>query len=162
MPLSTFANSTASASSSSSIAKQELEEQMNQTDENKNFEELYAIGTRAYLDNDWDNCIGYIETALKKYRVFQKSMAQCKLKCNDIGRTHFKPSFPDDVEDLQFYEKMIQTTLCLMKQCEYLREDIHKDVMKDFNEKAPYEYLQLCYYKVGICCVKGIAVIIIL
>lgn len=35
-----------------------------------------------------------------------------------------------------------------MKGCKYLKLDIHKDVLKSFNERAPYEYLQLCYYKV--------------
>ena len=113
----------------------------------KNFEELYAIGTRAYLDNDWGNCIKYIEKSLEKYKSFQKSMTNCKLKCRDIGK-RFKPSFQENIEDLHFYEKMVKTTLCLMKGCDYLKLDIHKDVLKSFNERAPYEYLQLCYYKV--------------
>ena len=40
--------------------------------ETKNFEELYAIGTQSYLDNDWENCIKYIEKSLEKYKSFQK------------------------------------------------------------------------------------------
>lgn len=57
-----------------------------------NFEVLYAIGTRAYLDNDWGNCIKYIEKSLEKYELFQKSVTHCKLKCSDLGK-RFKPSF---------------------------------------------------------------------
>ena len=33
----------------------------------KNFEELYAVGTRSYLDNDWNNCIKYLE----KRKIFR-------------------------------------------------------------------------------------------
>ena len=124
---------------------------------NKTFEELYAIGKRAYLDNDWDHCTQYIEKALEKYKVYQKSMTHCKLKCNDLGK-RFKPSFVEDVEDLHFYDKMVKKTLCLMKSCDYLNLDIHKDVLTSFSERAPYEYLQLCYYKVikiirKFCCI---------
>ena len=113
----------------------------------KNFEELYAVGTRSYLDNDWDNCIKYLEKSLEKYNHYKKSMVRCKLKCSDLGKS-LKHSFQNNVEDLHFYEKMVKTTLCLLKSCEHLKLDIHKDVLKSFNERAPYEYLQLCYYKV--------------
>ena len=115
--------------------------------ERKNFEELYAVGTRSYLDNDWDNCIKYIEKSLEKYKEFKKSMIRCKLKCSDMGK-RLKPSFENDIEDLHFYEKMVKTTLCLLKTCDHLKIDIHKDILKSFNERVPYEYLQLCYYKV--------------
>ena len=115
--------------------------------DSKNFEELYAVGTRSYLDNDWDNCIKYLEKSLEKYNHYKKSMVRCKLKCSDLGKT-LKHSFQNNVEDLHFYEKMVKTTLCLLKSCEHLKLDIHKDVLKSFNERAPYEYLQLCYYKV--------------
>ena len=113
----------------------------------KNFEELYAVGTRSYLDNDWNNCIKYLEKSLEKYKHYQKSLIRCKLKCSDLGKT-LKHSFEKDVEDLHFYEKMLKTTLCLLKSCDHLKLDIHKDVLKSFNERAPYEYLNLCYYKV--------------
>lgn len=115
--------------------------------DSKNFEELYAVGTRSYLDNDWDNCIKYLEKSLEKYNHYKKSMVRCKLKCSDLGKS-LKHSFQNNVEDLHFYEKMVKTTLCLLKSCEHLKLDIHKDVLKSFNERAPYEYLQLCYYKV--------------
>ena len=115
--------------------------------EAKNFEELYAIGTRSYLDNDWDNCIKYIEKSLEKYKDYQNKMTRCKIKCSDLGE-RLNPSFEENIEDLHFYEKMVKTTLCLLKSCEHLKHDIHKDVLKSFDERRPYEYVQLCYYKV--------------
>ena len=115
--------------------------------ETKNFEELYAIGTRSYLDNDWENCIKYLEKSIEKYKSYQKSMTSCKVKCSDSGK-RLKPSFEEDIEDLHFYEKMLKTTLCLLKTCDHLKIDIHKDILESFHERTPYEYLQLCYYKV--------------
>ena len=130
----------------SSLVKTTDSTEEKQIDE-KNFEELYAVGTRSYLDNDWDNCIKYLEKSLEKYKSYQNSLVRCKRKCSDLGK-RLKHSFESDVEDLHFYEKMVKTTLCLLKSCEHLKLDIHKDVLKSFNERAPYEYLQLCYYKV--------------
>ena len=130
----------------SSLVKTTGSTEEKQIDE-KNFEELYAVGTRSYLDNDWDNCIKYLEKSLEKYKRYQNSLVRCKQKCSDLGK-RLKHSFENDVEDLHFYEKMVKTTLCLLKSCEHLKLDIHKDVLKSFNERAPYEYLQLCYYKV--------------
>ena len=115
----------------------------------KNFEELYAIGTRSYLDNNWDNCIKYIEKSIEKYKKYQRSMSRCKMKCSEMAKS-FKSKFPDNIEDLHFYEKMLKTTLCLLKTCDHLKLDINKDVLKAFNERDPYEYVQLCYYKVEI------------
>ena len=126
-----------------------ISSQKNEELSSKNFEELYGIGTRAYLDNDWDNCITYIEKSLEKYKLFQQSTARCKLKCKEMGR-NIKPIYPENIEDLHFYEKMIKNTLCLLQNCEYLKEDIHKDVIKSFTEKEPYQYLQLCYYQASI------------
>ncbi|PNF23098.1 hypothetical protein B7P43_G09122, partial [Cryptotermes secundus] len=58
---------------------------------------------------------------------------------------------PKSVDDLQFFEKMIRKTLCLLKCNKHNPKDglhgLPKSVLKEFEDLKPYEYLQLCYYQ---------------
>ena len=54
----------------SSLVKTTDSKEEKQFDE-KSFEELYAVGTRSYLDNDWDNCIKYLEKSLENIRFIK-------------------------------------------------------------------------------------------
>ena len=55
----------------------------------------------------------------------------------------------EDVEDIQFYERKVKTTLCLIKQCNLRSEEIPSDMVDELDRKMPYNYLQLCYLKVS-------------
>ena len=55
----------------------------------------------------------------------------------------------EDVENLHFYERQIKKTLCLIKECDLKsRRQVPQDVTADFDNKMPYNYMQLCYFKV--------------
>lgn len=57
-------------------------------------------------------------------------------------------------DDDQYYERVVRNTLCVIK-CKKdvfgSRVDriVESHVIDDFQIKKPYDYLQLCYYKVN-------------
>jgi leucine proline-enriched proteoglycan (leprecan) len=63
------------------------------------------------------------------------------------------PMDPRNIDDLQFFEKMIRKTLCLLKCSKHNPKGglngLAKSVVEEFEELKPYEYLQLCYYQVS-------------
>jgi leucine proline-enriched proteoglycan (leprecan) len=60
---------------------------------------------------------------------------------------------PKNIDDLQFFEKLIRKTLCLLKCGKHNPKDglngLPKSILKEFEDLKPYEYLQLCYYQVS-------------
>ena len=90
------------------------------------------------------------------YRYYNDIVTDCKKKCR-LERPRSTALFSDDESldssDLSFYERAVRNALCIMK-CK--REIFGKDrveqvsveTIKDFEEKNPYNYLQLCHYQV--------------
>lgn len=115
--------------------------------------ELYEKGVEAYLEERFPKCVEYLEQALQTYRSQTRNLQNCRLKCRHDSDTS-EPLFPVDIEDLKFYEKSIRNTLCIVN-CRvknvgndgnmYVGSDLHSI----FEERKPYEYLHLCYYKVN-------------
>lgn len=127
-------------------------------DENKiepdppTFREFYRQGIDAYLSNDWEGCIYFIEKALINYHEYFDIVARCRILC-ESERYNKKPLFPEDPDHLHFYEGVLRKTLCL-KKCQ-LRElsgyplffQADGWTKKQFKSRVPYEYLQMCYHK---------------
>ena len=55
------------------------------------FVELYEVGKKSYLSNDFKNCVSSIEDALKSYAEYTNAILQCKVKCNDEAEKDFVP-----------------------------------------------------------------------
>ncbi|CAG9759258.1 unnamed protein product [Ceutorhynchus assimilis] len=112
---------------------------------------LYEEGTLAYLEERYPACVEKLEHALKKYNSHRKNTENCRLTCKyDVEG--LEPLFPVDIEDLRFHEKNIKNTLCLIN-CKIStngnNDNIDWDTQKIFEQKKPYEYLHLCYFKVN-------------
>ena len=112
----------------------------------------YSDGVDAYLDERWQDCIDNLELAVTSYRLLKQGTVNCRLKCHAeadessfIGPKHF--------DELQFFEKMVRNTLCLLKCNKYNPKGglngLPKKVEKELEDLRPYEYLQLCYYQVS-------------
>ena len=117
----------------------------------ENFEELYAVGKESYLSNDWSQCVKYMERALKDYKMYNSEVTKCKMKCRKLMAK--EPNlFEKNIENLHFFEEAVRNTLCIMK-CKRETfgpnrvEQVTAKVLKDFDEKLPYDYLQLCYFQ---------------
>jgi hypothetical protein len=117
----------------------------------KSCDELYRGGIEAYLEERWQDCIDNLERALSSYRLLKQATVNCRLLCH-AAVEEASLMGPKDVDDLQFFEKMIKKTLCLLKCNKHNPKDglngLPKSAAKEFEDLKPYEYLQLCYYQV--------------
>lgn len=113
---------------------------------------LYEEGVKAYLDNQYQDCITYFERAIENYRLYSKSVQNCRLKCADEAELS-EPLYAVDVEDLHFYEKTIKKTLCIIK-CKsdkkiFGKFNLNHETESLFENRKPYEYLHICYFQVS-------------
>lgn len=80
----------------------------------------------------------------------------CRKKCR-IYAAGTAPIFPENIEDLHFYEKKVRETLCLLTCNQEYREIagskalkmLPRDIEQKLVERRVYEYLHNCYYQVN-------------
>ncbi|XP_076659002.1 prolyl 3-hydroxylase 1 isoform X2 [Halictus rubicundus] len=116
--------------------------------------EIYYDAVQAYLDEDWDRCIENFNEVSHGYKVYKRMVVNCRRKCRQRANGEF-PIFPENIEDLQFYERKIRETLCLLT-CnqEYLEiagDNALRTLPRETETKLTnyhlYEYLHICYFK---------------
>lgn len=134
------------------LAKRCVSSEMVVTGAEKTCDAVYRDGIEAYLEERWQDCIDNFEHALSSYRLLKQTTVNCRLMCH-AAADETSPMGPKSVDDLQFFEKMIRTTLCLLKCSKHNPKDglngLPKSVLKELEDLKPYEYLQLCYYQVS-------------
>ncbi|KRT79626.1 hypothetical protein AMK59_7679 [Oryctes borbonicus] len=112
---------------------------------------LYEKGVEAYLDNNYNNCVKYFEAAVEKYRIYIKTLQNCRIQCKE-NVSEDRPLYTDNLEDLHFFEKTLKNTLCILK-CRkehgnvFGLYNINKETEKLFEDRKPYEYLHICYFQ---------------
>lgn len=115
------------------------------------YEILYKAGVDAYLENRWDDCVGLIEKSLEDYIYFRTVTIQCRRRCKENSTESSFKSVPGDSAIWHLQTFITDKALCLMK-CQNLyfpnRPKVSKETEEDFEKKVPYNYLQLCYFKV--------------
>ena len=128
-------------------------------------DKYYTKATDAYLQENWYDCVHYMQLALESYVNETHIEVACRRICRE--KAHDAKSvipfslseFEDDVElhHLLAYEKIIQESMCFRKCLKQKRgpyydhhhkEPVSKEVDHYFRELKPYDYLQLCYFKV--------------
>ncbi len=88
--------------------------------------------------------------AIEDYHFYRDAVVGCRLKCHkeSVG----KPLTSPQLEDMKLWERLIKQTLCILKcKKDILKnraEIVAKTVTADFESLKPYDYMQLCYYKV--------------
>lgn len=114
---------------------------------------LYNEGVSLYLQEDWEGCVMNLELALKGWHWWNDNTASCRRNCTreaggkELLSTHLN-------EDDRYFERILYNTLCLVK-CKNdvfgAQRDrvVENSVTEDFKARKPYDYLQLCYYKLG-------------
>lgn len=143
-----------------------------ETGDSRNFERYFEAGTEAYLDNDWNSCVVNLEKASQTFDAVRRGQARCRTKCqnavdksgtDDTQTSSTEPLSPgaggfDTLQTRNFYQKVVGIALCLM-QCEKEVDDPDDkgppgkershQIELDFAQKVPYDYMQLCYFKIG-------------
>jgi hypothetical protein len=134
------------------IAKQCVSSEMVVVGAEKTCNALYRQGIEAYLEERWQDCIDNLERALSSYRLLKQKTVNCRLMCRAEVDESSALMSAKNIDDLQFFEKMIRKTLCLIKCNKHNPKDgmngLPKSTIKEFEDLKPYEYLQLCYYQV--------------
>lgn len=112
---------------------------------------LYTQAVEAYLDENWDECVTRMNEAIEDYHFYRDAVVGCRLEC--IKESFEKPLVSPHLEDMKLWEKMIKKTLCLLKCKKNIlknrAEIVDKKVTYEFETLKPYDYLQLCYFKVS-------------
>ncbi|KAG7176311.1 Cartilage-associated protein-like [Homarus americanus] len=112
---------------------------------------LYKEGVSAYLAEEWEKCIRYFELSLADWHWWKDNVARCRRTCSKESAK--SELFSEKLsEDERFYERAVRNTLCVVnckKSAFGSRMDrIIEGVMKEnFELRKPYDYLQLCYFK---------------
>lgn len=91
-----------------------------------------------------------------RYKIYKRMIVNCRQKCR-VEAAGAPPIFPEDIEDLHFYEKKVKETLCLlMCNQEYLEiagskelKTLSRDIEQKLIDNRVYEYLHICYYQVN-------------
>lgn len=113
----------------------------------------YDMGIDAYLQNDFDGCVYHIESAIRGYHEYYDTVVRCRRGC-ETERANHKRLFEENPENIHFFEGVLVKTVCL-KRCmaqqltnvpsQYFSIDEWHRIQ--FESRAPYDYLQLCYYR---------------
>ncbi|XP_052902104.1 cartilage-associated protein-like [Anopheles moucheti] len=122
------------------------------------FIDQYEQGVQAYLSNEWEDCVYFLERALEGYRTYHESVANCRMECDYAARDVKRRGdflHASNIDNLQHYELILHRTLCLSKCARkyaiyrYLpfSEDFDGHYMDIFQELKVYPYLYACYVK---------------
>uniref|UniRef100_A0A182PBE1 Leprecan-like alpha-helical domain-containing protein n=1 Tax=Anopheles epiroticus TaxID=199890 RepID=A0A182PBE1_9DIPT len=127
-------------------------------EDGSSFIDQYEQGVQAYLTNEWEDCVYFLERALEGYRTYYESVANCRIECEFAARDVKRRGdflHGTNIEGLQHYELILRRTLCLSKCARkyaiyrYLpfSEDFDGHYMDIFQELKVYPYLYACYVK---------------
>ncbi|ETN59339.1 cartilage associated protein [Anopheles darlingi] len=127
-------------------------------EDGSSFIDQYEQGVQAYLTNEWEDCVYWLERAVEGYRTYYESVANCRIECEYEARNvKHRGDFlhGSNVDNLQYYELILRRTLCLSKCARryaiyrYLpfSEDFDGYYMDIFQQQKAYPYLYSCYIR---------------
>lgn len=133
---------------------EELNNEVNGFPTNKTLNELYEDAVRAYLDENWDRCIERFNAVTYGYKTYKRAIANCRKKCREKAAGE-APIFPENIDDMHFYEKKVRETLCLLTCNQEYREIagskalrvLPRETEQKLMQHKIYEYLHICYYQ---------------
>lgn len=114
------------------------------------YESLYKSGVTAYSHDRWFECYDFITKSLQEYRTYNQVLVDCRNSCK-LNFTHV----PQDTHpDLHFLNNILKQSYCV-KQCKSSKlgtqteNFVVSDKVKEaFDALKPYDYLQICAFKV--------------
>ena len=116
------------------------------------YDVLYRAGTEAYFQERWFECVANILRSLEDYVWYRNNLINCRLKCNKGSKESIN-STDFSLIDLNFFEMALKNSNC-MRRCKKRvfgdrPESVSKEVRKEFASKKPYDFLQICSFKVS-------------
>lgn len=110
------------------------------------FDKLYEDGVVAYTQKNWEAAILNIEQALQGYKGYVSGLSSCSINCSS-------PLHVDSTYESIYLNKIFTKGLCV-KLCLTERFGdfkvilrLSREVLADFENYMPYQYLQFAYYQ---------------
>lgn len=111
------------------------------------FGELFQDMVDAYVSGDWQTCIDIGTHSLSEFRRFQQQDVECRMNChNELIKEDGDQRDPL----LSSYALSLRHITCI-QDCKQRNQD--ESVLlfiQKFESREPYDFLQVCYYKVNI------------
>jgi hypothetical protein len=133
-----------------SATQQDQALESSNTNNDKDFVHLYEEGKQAYLDEHWQRCIDLMRSAVDAYKTYRMAKIRCRTECRRAADAAEMLTVPS-VEDLDFYERQVRATLCLLKcgkKDKTVAVTYSRTQLDNFERLMPYDYMQLCYFQV--------------
>ncbi|XP_074659759.1 prolyl 3-hydroxylase 2-like isoform X2 [Tubulanus polymorphus] len=124
------------------------------------YDDLYVSGVDAYNEERWFECVTLMVQALDSYREYKRDLTRCRVTCKRRHAVQKLPSNSDHDNrdrylDLIFYESVTRNADCLRRckrqmfgeEAELVTTD--PEITEAFNNLEPYNYIQLCFHKLG-------------
>ena len=119
------------------------------------FDALYAAGKEAYGREEWFVCANRMDRAIQGYNDFVESLTRCRRGCREKYAGTGSVSYGAALE-FAFFDTTLKRANCIAK-CRRervngpSREHFTGDVAAAFESLKPYDYLQICAYRVREC-----------
>ncbi|CAH1786500.1 unnamed protein product, partial [Owenia fusiformis] len=114
------------------------------------YDQWYSAGTAAYTKEKWYDCITNFLRALEDHKFYQTNLITCRVDCQT---KHFLPLEKVVNVELAFFDYALRVSDCVRRCKKRVFEErpdgtASKEVEEAFESLKPYDYLQLCYYKI--------------
>uniref|UniRef100_UPI00358E2DEC cartilage-associated protein isoform X1 n=1 Tax=Myxine glutinosa TaxID=7769 RepID=UPI00358E2DEC len=115
-------------------------------------EAAYRHGTERYEAEEWSDCSHYLELALRLHRLLRDSNSFCNSNCSTT-EAELDTSRFEGFSELEVFSRLLQRAHCL-KRCKQIlpafrQSQPSREIIQEFVDRVPYQFLQLCYYKLN-------------
>lgn len=117
------------------------------------FDLLYADGVRAYFAQDWPRASELLQRSLHSYSQLREARRKCRGGCQ--REACFGSQSPFEPWETRFFDRVLQRAECL-EEClgrrlggQPSRYRASRAIQQDFDEREPYNYLQIAFFKVS-------------
>jgi len=117
------------------------------------YDQLYTSGIVAYDQQLWFECSSLMNRAISARRTYWDNVVECRSECAVLHS--FRDMSPENLLDPMYVHRASQRSECI-EDCKRLKfggqvdTPVNAEVEEAFNSLMPYDYLQMCAYKVTI------------
>jgi len=117
------------------------------------YDQLYESGVSAYDQQLWFECSSLMHRAISARRAYWDNVIECRSQCSVLHP--FTDIAPEKLLDPLYVYRASQRSKCI-EDCKRSKFGAQPDMPynaereQDFDKLVPYDYLQMCAYKVKI------------
>ncbi|XP_013392935.1 prolyl 3-hydroxylase 1 isoform X3 [Lingula anatina] len=113
------------------------------------YEMMYSAGLDAYSNQKWSDCMKFMSRAIEDYHFYTETLAECRRLCTKANK--FNTQKPVDMQ-LAIFGNYVYKSNCIRK-CKMTKfktrpDNYSAEVDEAFENLKPYDYYQLCAFKI--------------